>query len=264
MPQLPAANDFVMAAADTFARTYCNVYEPPIEVHLAHRRPAYGPVYDGLFRTVVRFGAPCNAFVLPRARLNAPLNRTDLAARAEYEKHAEEWLSRIRNSSGVAAAVRRMLLQNLHTGGGTMAITARRLAMSIATLRRRLEDEGLTFAEVELTWPDALAAWLASTAVAPPGGESFDEVSRRVRRSRDQVLETWPGRTVLVVSHVTPIKTFVRLALDAPGSALYRMELAPASLTTVAWFSDGNASLRSFNEVGHLDSLSPAHLERFV
>jgi ribonuclease H / adenosylcobalamin/alpha-ribazole phosphatase len=124
--------------------------------------------------------------------------------------------------------------------------------------------EGLTFAEVELTWPDALAAWLASTAVAPPGGESFDEVSRRVRRSRDQVLETWPGRTVLVVSHVTPIKTFVRLALDAPGSALYRMELAPASLTTVAWFSDGNASLRSFNEVGHLDSLSAAHLERFV
>ena len=119
------------------------------------------------------------------------------------------------------------------------------------------EWEGLTFAEVEQTWPDALAAWLASTAVAPPGGESFDEVTRRVKRSRDRMLVTFTGRTVLVVSHVTPIKTLVRLALDAPGSALYRMELSPASLTTVAWFTDGNASLRSFNDVAHLEGSLP-------
>lgn len=111
------------------------------------------------------------------------------------------------------------------------------------------EWEGLTFAEVESTWPDALAAWLGSTSVAPPGGESFDEVTRRVQRSRDRIREAHPGRTVLVVSHVTPIKTLVRLALGAPGSALYRMELAPASLTTVAWYPDGNASLRSFNQL---------------
>ena len=37
--------------------------------------------------------------------------------------------------------------------------------------------EGLTFAEVRERWPDELAAWLASTAVAPPGGESFDAVA---------------------------------------------------------------------------------------
>jgi ribonuclease H / adenosylcobalamin/alpha-ribazole phosphatase len=113
--------------------------------------------------------------------------------------------------------------------------------------------EGLTFAEVEQTWPDALSAWLASTAVAPPGGESFDEVTRRVRRSRDRMLQAYSARTVLVVCHVTPIKILVRLALDAPGSALYRMELSPASLTTVAWYPDGNASLRSFNDVSHLE-----------
>jgi probable phosphoglycerate mutase len=117
--------------------------------------------------------------------------------------------------------------------------------------------EGLTFAEVDERWPDELAAWLASSAVAPPGGESLDAVERRVRRARDRLLETYQGRTVTVVSHVTPVKTLVRLALEAPTRALHRMELAPASLSTVLWFTDGNASLRSFNDVSHLDGLLP-------
>ena len=112
--------------------------------------------------------------------------------------------------------------------------------------------EGLTFAEVRERFPRELEQWLSSTSVAPPGGESFDAVEARVRRARDLTLTRYAGRTVLVVSHVTPVKTLVRLALGAPPSALYRMELAPASLTEVAWYADGNASLRSFNDTAHL------------
>ncbi len=117
--------------------------------------------------------------------------------------------------------------------------------------------EGLTFAEVEQRWPDELTAWLASTAVAPPGGESFDAVRRRVRAARDRLLDRARGGTVVVVSHVTPIKTLVLLALEAPPRAAYRMELAPASLSTVLWFDDGNASVRSLNDTQHLGGLLP-------
>ena len=38
--------------------------------------------------------------------------------------------------------------------------------------------EGLTFAEVQERWPDEMRDWLASTTVAPPGGESFEAVAR--------------------------------------------------------------------------------------
>ncbi len=117
--------------------------------------------------------------------------------------------------------------------------------------------EGLTFAQVEERWPDELAAWLASTAVAPPGGESFDAVLDRVRAARDRLLDRAHAGTVVVVSHVTPIKTLVLLALQAPARAAYRMELAPASLSTVLWFDDGNASLRSLNDTQHLGGLLP-------
>jgi probable phosphoglycerate mutase len=114
------------------------------------------------------------------------------------------------------------------------------------------EWEGLTFAEVKQRWPAELAAWLGDPAVAPPGGESFAAVRRRVQVARDQLLARYPGRTVLVVTHVTPIKLLVRAALDAPMSVLYRMELTPASLTEVHWFPNGTASLRRFNDGAHL------------
>jgi len=111
------------------------------------------------------------------------------------------------------------------------------------------EWEGRSFAEVRERWPDELLAWLASTSVAPPGGESFDAVERRVRLARDKLLARHPEGAVLAVSHVTPIKTLVRVSLGAPATALYRMELSPASLTEIQWFSNGSASLRRFNEV---------------
>ena len=110
------------------------------------------------------------------------------------------------------------------------------------------EWEGHTFAEVRERWPDELDAWLSSPSVAPPGGESFDAVGRRVRRARDKVLARYPEGTVLLVSHVTPIKTLVRLSLVAPTSSLYRMELSAASMTEIQWYSNGFASLRSFNQ----------------
>ena len=66
-------------------------------------------------------------------------------------------------------------------------------------------------------------------------------------RSLDRLLEVHAGRTVLVVSHVTPIKVLVGHALGAPLESVYRMELAPASVTVLSYFSDGNASMRMFN-----------------
>ena len=56
----------------------------------------------------------------------------------------------------------------------------------------------------------------------------------------------------MVVTHVTPIKSMVRLALDAPTESLYRMELSPCSFTSAMWFADGVASLRFFNDTAHL------------
>ncbi|MEV7444636.1 bifunctional RNase H/acid phosphatase [Streptomyces sp. NPDC091204] len=113
--------------------------------------------------------------------------------------------------------------------------------------------EGLTFAEVQERFPDDLQAWLDSPRAAPTGGgESFTAATRRISATRDRLLAAHAGRTVLLVTHVTPVKILVRLALGAPPEALFRMELSAASLSAVAYYADGNASVRLLNDTSHL------------
>ncbi|MFJ4083506.1 bifunctional RNase H/acid phosphatase [Streptomyces iakyrus] len=113
--------------------------------------------------------------------------------------------------------------------------------------------EGLTFAEVRERHPDDLNAWLASPDAEPTGGgESFAATATRLAATRDKLVAAYAGRTVLLVTHVTPIKTLVRLALGAPPESLFRMELSAASLSVVAYYADGNASVRLLNDTSHL------------
>jgi probable phosphoglycerate mutase len=113
--------------------------------------------------------------------------------------------------------------------------------------------DGLTFDEVASRHGSDLEAWLGSLDVAAGGGESFRDVQKRVFDGLQRVLDTHAGRTVVVVSHVTPIKTLVAHAVDAPLEAVFRMELQPASVSVVSFFPGGedgaepHASLRMFN-----------------
>jgi ribonuclease H / adenosylcobalamin/alpha-ribazole phosphatase len=118
------------------------------------------------------------------------------------------------------------------------------------------EWDGHTFAEVRERWPAELEEWLASTDVAPPGGESFAACRHRVTSARTRLVARCPGERVLVVAHVTPIKVLVGEAVGAPLTSLFRMELPPCSLSTLAWFPDGNASMFSFAEAAHLRDVS--------
>jgi len=60
------------------------------------------------------------------------------------------------------------------------------------------------------------------------------------------------GAAVVVVTHVSPIKTLVRLALDAPVVAMFRMHLDIASVSIIDYYPDGNASVRVVNDTSHL------------
>jgi probable phosphoglycerate mutase len=156
-----------------------------------------------------------------------------------------------------AAAARRLRSYDIGAIVSSPLGRARQTAEAVAAEvgRQVLVEEGLRevdFGAWEGQWPDEMAAWLADPAVPPPDGESFFDAQRRVVAARERLLATYPEDTVLVVSHVTPIKLLVQLALDAPLSALYRMHLDLASLTTVDAYADGPSVLRAFNDTAHL------------
>jgi ribonuclease H / adenosylcobalamin/alpha-ribazole phosphatase len=112
--------------------------------------------------------------------------------------------------------------------------------------------EGLTFAEVQSRWPSEMTAWLGSTSVAPPGGESFQAVAKRTRSAMATILKSYAGGVVVVVSHVSPIKLILRDALAASDAFLHRLFLDAAGVSTMDAWPDGNIAVRSVNETAHL------------
>jgi probable phosphoglycerate mutase len=114
------------------------------------------------------------------------------------------------------------------------------------------EWDGLTFAEAAERDPKLHARWLRDSSVPPPGGESFDQVHRRVAVVRDELTSAYAAATIVVVSHVTPIKTLLRMGLDVGPSLLFRLHLDLASLSIVEFYPDGNASVRLANDTSYL------------
>ncbi|MFG3698389.1 bifunctional RNase H/acid phosphatase [Micromonospora sp. NPDC047620] len=114
--------------------------------------------------------------------------------------------------------------------------------------------EGRTFAEVREEWPGEMDAWLASTRVAPPDGESFTDVAERCRRAVDGLCRAYPGETVVVVSHVSPIKLVLRDALAAGDGFLHRLFLDAAGISVLDMWPDGGVAVRTVNDTAHLSA----------
>jgi probable phosphoglycerate mutase len=112
--------------------------------------------------------------------------------------------------------------------------------------------EGLTFDEAAARHPLAARRFLADPTVAAPDGESVADVGSRVARARRRILSAHAGRTVLVVSHVTPIKLLLAAGLGVGEDVVHRVFLEAASLCTVTWSSDGRSSVRLVNDTAHL------------
>lgn len=148
LPQPPAGSDFVIAASLGFSRRNVAAYEPPLEIRFMHPRPSYAAEYERRFQTKITFEAPYNTIVLRRERLLVPMKRGNPRMQAAFEHQAQQLLGRLEDRQSVAGRVREDIALQFRTGSVSMHATARRLAMSVATLRRRLEEEGTTFSQI--------------------------------------------------------------------------------------------------------------------
>jgi probable phosphoglycerate mutase len=106
---------------------------------------------------------------------------------------------------------------------------------------------------------DVWHRWRTDPTFRPPGGETFEEVDERVRLACGALVDAAADSNVVVVSHVSPIKSAVAWALGVDGSIAWRMHLDVAAITRVR-VARRSTTLISFNEIGHLAAL--AHLPR--
>jgi probable phosphoglycerate mutase len=212
--------------------------------------PTWSPPSGALTRLLLlRHGATEHS---PQHRFSG---RNDLPLSARGEAESAAAAKRLAQISDVAAVVTSPLRRARQTAQAVAGALGAEIEVEDGWTETDFGAfEGLTAAEAQQRHPAEYALWETNPDLPPPDGEALTAVARRVRRARDAVIGRHADRTVVVVTHVTPIKTLVRLALDAPASALFRMHLDTASLSEVAYRADGSSSLRLFNDISHLPS----------
>ncbi len=203
-------------------------------------------------------GAPTRLLLLRHGQ-------TELSTQRRYSGRGNPALTDVgRRQAGAAAlylvgrgGIDAVITSPLQRAYDTAAAAAKALGLDVNVDDDLIETdfggwEGLTFGEAAERDPDLHRQWLRDTSVQPPGGESFDSVADRVRRAQARIVNEHGGETVLVVSHVTPIKTLLRSALDAGPGILYRLHLDLASLSIAEFYPDGVASVRLVNQTAYL------------
>ena len=98
--------------------------------------------------------------------------------------------------------------------------------------------EGLTRAEAIARSPhdaEHMDAWIRDTTLAPPDGESIEAMHERVRAVTEQLVQVHSNQTIVLVSHVGPIKALLCAALGTPASTIFRIFLDPATISVIDW-----------------------------
>ena len=141
----PAAEqilDGAIAMQYLLLRKLCGPSWKPALVQLSHSRPAKVAAFQKHFRAPLEFDAPVSGIVFASRWLDHPIAGADPAAFAVIAKAIESDASQ--HPMPFVTQVRRALYAMLFTASASSTSLARLFNMHERTLRRRLEEEGVT------------------------------------------------------------------------------------------------------------------------
>lgn len=169
---------------------------PLVRAEFAYPAPPHREEYAVLFDCPVRFGAERTGAVFEARWLSAPLVRDEAGLDEMLGRAPFDLLTRPEYGTTVAEQVRRALSRGLRVSPRLPELgeVAARLAVSPATLRRRLQREGTSFQQLkDQVRRDAAIAGLVE------GGEAIGELAERLGFSEDtafhRAFRRWTGTT---------------------------------------------------------------------
>jgi alpha-ribazole phosphatase len=114
------------------------------------------------------------------------------------------------------------------------------------------DAEGMTYEEVNQSFPEFVEMRRAQgTSVKYPGGESMDDLSRRVSRFTHRLKQHEEEDNLLIVAHAGVARILICHLLELEASSLRRFRLDLASLSIVYLNSRG-AIISLLNDTSHL------------
>lgn len=102
--------------------------------------------------------------------------------------------------------------------------------------------------------PETWARWRTDPEFAPPGGERLADLNRRVWAGLDDLAPIAREQHVVMVSHVSPMKSAVAWALGVEHELSWNLHVAQAAMCRIQ-FRGPRTALTSFNDVSHLEGI---------
>jgi len=141
----------------------------------------------------------------------------------------------------------------------TAEIVAKKLGLPLQEIAELAEIsfgdwDGLTNEEVFSGFEEQYTAWRGSFDVAPPNGESLASFENRIQLAFQSIISEHQGKTVVVISHVMPVRGFLKIANDASIAGYWRPSIAPAAISIARYWGSEAAEVLCVNSTSHLSS----------
>ncbi len=103
------------------------------------------------------------------------------------------------------------------------------------------EWEGQDFETVEKSDPELWRAfWKTPGAVAPPNGESFDQLSTRIKAALAALHEAGPQGNIIVTAHFAVILAALQIATGMPVTSVFSFTINNLSVTRLEYLHESN------------------------
>lgn len=143
----PAGIEFLFATLVTDGSRSVGHPTRPLRVEFTHPAPPDTTLYEEVFREV-RFGCEADAMWLNAAALEMPHRAPDHSLLQILTNHADGLLRQLSRPERFAERARSVIGETLLAGHSGADQVARRLAVSLRTLHRRLAEEGTSLGEL--------------------------------------------------------------------------------------------------------------------
>jgi AraC-like DNA-binding protein len=140
--------EYILAKMTQAGRALAGTDFAPREVRFRHGAPHDTGAHQAFFAAPVRFGAAESALVIDVEDLEMPLLRADPDLATFLQRQADDLMKRHVRSAHLAERLRAALAEDRSQEVPTLETAASQLGMSARTLRRRLQEEGTSFAAI--------------------------------------------------------------------------------------------------------------------
>jgi AraC-like DNA-binding protein len=139
--------EFGMTRLFRIAQMFLRAGGVPREVWFEHEAPPYAAEYTRIFgpNVGVRFAQPSTSIVLPTVLLDSVQLHPNPQLFQVLKAQADAALSDLDATQGLAPRIHRLVVHHFMEVEPDMETLARRFGMSSRSLRRRLQEEGVTF-----------------------------------------------------------------------------------------------------------------------